>query len=102
MDSHASAEAALLLTAETAQAPSWHATANARASRPLGARDAPGRLMSGMFRARMSQAPPGEGSGGVLRIDAIAAAALRLEEDDLDAVDERRSLAESEGRDFSL
>lgn len=50
----------------------------------------------------MSQAPPGEGSGGVLRKAAIVAAALRPEEDDLDAVDKRRSLAEREGRDFSL
>jgi len=61
--------------------------------------------MSGRFSARMSQAPPtpGEGRGGVCRRDAIAAAARRLEEDDLDAVDERRSLAESDGRDdFSL
>jgi hypothetical protein len=52
----------------------------------------------------MSQAPPpGEGSGGVDR--AAAAAALRPDEEDLDAIDERRSLHDSDGRetrDFSL
>lgn len=70
----------------------------ASASRPLlGVRAAIGRLSSGRFRPRISQASPGEWIGGV-RDAATAAAALRLEEEDFPELDERRSPEESEGR----
>lgn len=94
-----------------AQAPSWHAIAMARASRPLGVRPARGRLIRGPLSDRISQAPSiGDGRGGVCdtieaAAAAAAAAALRLEAEADDLVEDLRSAAERDGlleRDLSL
>jgi len=78
-------------------APSWQATAIARASSPLVGAEIPvGLPSSGRFSSRISQTPPGDGNGVV----PVAADDLLLRLDDLpDEVEDRLSPDDKEGRD---